>query len=171
LVTEFLLGNVYFFLAGALALSMRRAPGVLAVPVLTKIAPAVVGVWFIVRGEWRSVLGAVAGTLVIVAPSVALAPQAWASWLAFLSSSARDGGIGASLRLLGALVLVVYAGRCSRAWLLAPATILACPVLGGYSPLAVCAAIPRLLEFSRDRRDEAASAELDDPFPLEPTER
>ena len=51
-----------------------------------------------------------------------------------------------------ALVLVVWAARRNQAWLLAPALILACPVLGGYGPLAVLAAIPRLLQWQREHR-------------------
>ena len=76
-VTEILLGNVYFFFAGALVVSLRRAPWALALPVLTKIAPGVVGVWFVVRREWRSALWAVGTTVVIVALSYAIAPAAW----------------------------------------------------------------------------------------------
>jgi hypothetical protein len=52
---------------------------------------------------------------------------------------------------------VVWAARRNQAWLLAPALILACPVLGGYGPLAVLAAIPRLLKWQRAHR--AATAE------------
>ena len=84
--------------------------------VLTKVAPGVVGVWFVVRRQWRATL-----------------------W-------------GATLRLAAALGIVIWAARTGRAWLLAPALILACPVLGGYGPLAVLAAIPRLLEFERAER-------------------
>lgn len=40
---------------------------------------------------------------------------------------------------------------------MAPALILDCPVLGGYGPLAVLAAIPRLLEFERAERAERAA--------------
>ena len=152
LVSDLLVGNLYFFFAAALVLAVRREPGALALPALTKIAPAVVGVWFLVRGEWRPLLRAVTATLVIVLLSCALAPEAWMAWLTFLSTSAEDRGLMAGLRLLLALAVVVYAAKTGRAWLLAPALILACPVLGGYGPLAVLAAIPRLLEHSRHER-------------------
>jgi len=151
-VTEILLGNVYFFFAGALVVSLRRAPWALALPVLTKIAPGVVGVWFVVRREWRSALWAVGTTVVIVALSYAIAPAAWVAWAQFLVESAGQRGGTAALRALAALGVVIWAARTGRAWLLAPALILACPVLGGYGPLAVLSAIPRLLQFERTER-------------------
>ncbi|MGZ4698045.1 MAG: glycosyltransferase 87 family protein [Oryzihumus sp.] len=145
LVAELLLGNVYVFLAGALVLSLRRAPGALALPLLTKVAPGVVGVWFVARREWRAVLQAAAATAAIALVSVALAPHAWLDWVQFLARTAGGHGGSVGLRLLVALGVCLFAARGGRAWLLAPALILACPVIGGYGPLAVLAAVPRLL--------------------------
>jgi Glycosyltransferase family 87 len=146
---EILMGNVYLFFAGALVVSLRRAPGALALQVLTKVAPGVVGVWFVVRRQWRAALWAAGVTLLIVAVSVAIDPAAWMAWFRFLGQTAGERGGAATLRLAAALGIVIWAARTGRAWLLAPALILACPVLGGYGPLAVLAAIPRLLEFER----------------------
>jgi hypothetical protein len=152
LVTEVLLGNVYIFFAGALALAIGRAPGALALPILTKIAPGVVGMWLVVRGEWRAAAQAAAVTLAIAAVSVLLAPHAWVAWGHFLihNSMTSRGGF-AAVRLVVAVLVIVWAARRSQAWLLAPAMILACPVLGGYGPLAVLAALPRLLEWQREQ--------------------
>jgi hypothetical protein len=151
-ITEMLLGNVYIFFAGALVVSLGRAPGALALPALTKVAPSVVGAWFLVRREWRAASWAVGVTVLIVAVSAAIAPSAWVAWIEFLAhSAAQRGGMG-SLRLVVALVIVIWAAKRGHAWLLAPAMILACPVLGGYGPLAVLAAIPRLLRFERTER-------------------
>ena len=152
LIAEILLGNVYFFLAGALVLSLGRAPGALAFPLLTKIAPGVVGVWFVVRREWRAAGWAAGVTVLIVAVSVAIAPSAWLAWAHFLAHSAGQGGTSRALRLAAAAGIAIWAARTGRAWLLAPALLLACPVLGGLSPLAVLAAIPRLLQFERVER-------------------
>ena len=154
--TEILLGNVYIFFAAALVVSLGRAPGALALPALTKIAPCVVGFWFVVRREWRAALWAAGVTLLIVAVSVAIAPSEWLAWAQFLSHSAGQRGGTATLRLAAALGIVIWAARTGRAWLLAPAMILACPVLGGYGPLAVLAAIPRLVQF--ERKERAAKA-------------
>ena len=144
-VAELLLGNVYVFFAGALVLGLRRAPGAFALPLLTKVAPGVVGVWFVARREWRALLQAAAVTAGVVLVSVAVALQAWLDWVQFLARNAGGHGGTAGLRLLLALGVCLYAARSGRAWLLAPALILACPVLGGYGPLAVLAAVPRLL--------------------------
>src|SRR5450759_4268829 len=151
-IAEILLGNVYLFFAGALVVSLGRAPGALALPALTKIAPSVVGFWFVVRREWRAALWAAGVTTLIMAVSVAIAPAEWLAWAQFLSHSAGQRGGTATLRLAAALGITIWAARTGRAWLLAPALILACPVLGGYGPLAVLAAIPRLLQFERIER-------------------
>ena len=49
-VSELLLGNVYLLFAASLVLSLGRFPGAVALPILTKVAPGVVGLWF-VAGE------------------------------------------------------------------------------------------------------------------------
>ena len=152
LIAEILLGNVYFFLAGALVLSLGRAPGALALPLLTKIAPGVVGVWFIVRREWRAAGLAAGVTVLIVAVSAAFAPAAWLAWGQFVAHSAGQGAGPRTVRLAAALGITIWAARTGRAWLLAPALILACPALGGYNSMAVLAAIPRLLQFERTER-------------------
>jgi hypothetical protein len=148
-IAEILLGNVYLFFAGALVVSLGHAPGALALPVLTKIAPSVVGFWFVVRRQWHAVFWAAGVTALIVAVSVAIAPTQWLAWAQFLTHAAGQRGGTATLRLAAALAIVIWAGRKGHAWLLAPAMILACPVLGGYVPLAVLAAIPRLVRFER----------------------
>ncbi len=162
-VSELLLGNVYLLFAASLVLSLGRFPGAVALPILTKVAPGVVGVWFVARGEWRKVLWVAGTTAAIVFVSVLTVPDAWVSWIQFLGTSAGDRGFGSTVRLVLALGIVVWAARRNQAWLLAPALILACPVLGGYGPFAVLAAIPRLLQWQRAHR--AATAETVDMSP------
>ena len=151
-IAEILLGNVYFFFAGALVVSLGRAPGALALPLLTKIAPGIVGIWFVVRREWRAAGWAAAVTVLIVAVSAAFAPAAWLAWGQFVAHSAGQGAGPRTARLAAALGITIWAARTGRAWLLAPALILACPSLGGYNSVAVLAAIPRLLQFERTER-------------------
>ena len=151
-IAELLLGNVYFFFAGALVLSLGRAPGALALPILTKISPGIVGVWFVVRHEWRAAGWAAGTTVLIVGVSAAIDPAAWLAWAQFLAHSAGQGGGSRLLRLAAAMGVVIWAARTGHAWLLAPALIFACPALGGYNSLAVLAAIPRLLQFERAER-------------------
>jgi hypothetical protein len=157
-IAEIVLGNVYIFFAGALVVSLGRAPGALALSALTKVAPCIVGVWFVVRRQWRSAAWAAGVTVLIVAVSVAIAPAEWLAWAHFLAHSAGQRGGTATLRLAAGLGIVIWAARTGRAWLLAPALILACPVLGGYNALAVLAAIPRLVHFERT---ESAAKALD----------
>jgi Glycosyltransferase family 87 len=162
-VSELLLGNVYLLFAASLVLSLGRFPGVIAFPILTKVAPGVVGVWFVARREWRKVFWVAGTAAAIVVVSVLTAPDAWARWVDFLGMAAGDRGLGSTVRLVLALVLVVWAARRDQAWLLAPAMILACPVLGGYGPFAVLAAIPRLLRWQREHhvpRGEKVTASL-----------
>ena len=177
-VAEILLGNLYFFYAAVLVLAVRRVPGMLLLPLLTKIAPALVGLWFVVRGDWRYVRSTVLATAAVVCVSALLAPSAWRGWLEFVLGSADgdsvSGGItGVVLRLLVAAALVLVAGRTGRAWLLAPSLLLACPLLGGFSPLGILTAIPRLVEWERAERSgttgekhEAVVATSDDPAPV-----
>jgi hypothetical protein len=158
-VAELLLGNLYFFYAAVLVLAVRRVPGMLQLPLLTKIAPGVVGLWFVVRGDWRYVRSTVLVTAAVVAVSVLLDPSAWRGWIDFVLGSSGGGSIrggiaGVALRLVLAVALVVFAGRSGRAWLLAPALLLACPLVGGFSPLAILAAIPRLVEWQRSQPED-----------------
>lgn len=151
-ISEILLGNLYLFFAAALVVSLGRAPGALALPVLTKITPGVVGIWFVVRREWRAALRSAGVTILIVSVSVVFAPEAWLAWVHFLAQSAGERAGTATLRAAVALGIVIWAAKTGHAWLLAPALILACPVLGGYGPVAVLAAIPRLLQFECTER-------------------
>lgn len=166
-VSELLIGNVYLLFAASLVLAVGRRPGAVALPLLTKFAPGVVGLWFVARGEWRRAAWAAATTLGIVAMSVAVNPQAWLDWVHFLGTSAGDRGTGSTLRLAVALVVVVLAARRGWAWLLAPALILACPVLGGYGSLAVLAAIPRLLSWQRRQLPGEGSTQRRDEGPAD----
>jgi hypothetical protein len=149
--TELILGNLYLFYAVVLVLALRRMPGALALPLLTKVFPFIPALWFVVRREWSSLLRLSIVVVAVVAVSVALDPGAWASWVTFLLSSAGTGeGYGADVRLVVAVALVVWAARRNAAPLLAVAMVLACPVFGGYSPLAILTAVPRLMQWQRD---------------------
>jgi hypothetical protein len=144
-VTEIMLGNIYILFAAALVVGLTRFPGAFAIFAITKVSPSIVVLWFIVRREWGKAAVAVGTTAAVVLVSAAISPQAWVDWGRFLLTSAGDGSVGAPVRAVLAVVLVIWAARTDKAWLLAPAVLLACPVFGGWGPLAVLAAIPRLL--------------------------
>ena len=140
---ELMLGNVYSLFAVVLVLGFRR-PGLWAFPALTKITPALGPVWFAVRREWRALAISLLTTVAIALVSFAIAPGLWREWFDFLRKQ-RDGSAGFVTRFVVALALTAYGARSGRRWLLAPAMVLATPVIGGPSPLSLLAAIPRLL--------------------------
>lgn len=156
-VPELVLGNLYVFYAAVLVLMLRRAPGVVALPLLTKVFPGIVGLWFVVRREWRAVGWAVISSCLIVAVSAAFSPHAWLAWIRFLTTSADSGrGSVAMIRFVVSACIVIWAARRGHAWLLAPALVLASPVLGAYSNLAVLVALPRLFRQGREHGSEAS---------------
>ncbi len=161
-VTELMLGNVYILFAAALVVGLTRFPGAFAIFAITKLSPSVVFLWFVVRREWTKAAIAAGTTVAIVLVSAAINPQAWVDWVRFLLTSTGEGSVGAPVRAVLSIVVVVWAARTDRAWLLAPAILLACPVFGGWGPLAVLAAVPRLLiafpQPSRHSRDVRTAA-------------
>ncbi len=86
-------GNIDLFIAAAVALGFRY-PWTWGFVLLTKVTPGVGLLWFAVRREWRSLLIALGVTGTIVAVSVAVNPQLWQEWFAFLARRAGrwDGG-------------------------------------------------------------------------------
>ncbi|MDR6862234.1 glycosyltransferase family 87 protein [Phycicoccus sp. 3266] len=147
---EILSGNIYWLLAVVAVVGVRRGyPWVL--PALTKVLPTPGPLWFLLRGEWRR-FWAFGGALVAVtALSVAMTPELWRQWVAFLTEHGGDTG-AASLgfvpplwvRLPAALAVLVWGARRNRPWVLAPVMLLSTPVVGMGS-FALLAAIPQLL--------------------------
>ena len=137
-------GNVIGLLAVTLVIGMGRAPEAWAFPALTKVTITLGPLWFLARGQWRSLARAAAATAVVVAISAAINPGAWADWLQLLL---HHPGLDPSLpyRIVAAAGVAVYAARRDRMWLLAPAMVLATPVTHGLGQyLTLLAAIPRL---------------------------
>jgi hypothetical protein len=141
-------GNVFWLLAVAAVLGTTRgAPWCAAA--FTKVLPCVGPVWFVLRGEWRLLRGFVVAFVLLLAVSVISAPGLWQDWVRFLLD---NGGSSPGLafvpplrvRLPVAAVLLVYAARTDRAWLLPVVMLLASPVVGTGN-LALLAAIPRLV--------------------------
>lgn len=162
LTPELVLGNLYVFYAAVLVLMLRKRPEALALPLLSKIFPGVVGLWFLVRREWRSAAMVVLTTGGAAAISMALNPSAWVGWIQFLLTTSNSGsGVQAWVRFVLAALLVVVAGRSDRPWLLAPAMVLATPILGAFTNLVPLIAIPRLLQWSRAQASLAGGAQQD----------
>lgn len=143
-------GNVHLLIAAAIALG-RRHPWLWAVPLLTKVTPAVGLVWFAVRREWRELAIAVGTAAALVAASLlfslALGRDLWGEWLASVGATAAGAPLGQvsiaiplAVRLPAAVALVAWGARSDRSWTLAVGATLALPVLWP-SGLAVLAAL------------------------------
>lgn len=148
---ELLAGNIYIFLAGAAVIGIQK-PVAWAFPILTKVTTGVGLLWFAVRGEWWQVLKAVGGLFLIVTVLYLVNPAEWHAWVRFLfehREGTMDGQTIFFLRCLLAVVLVVVGARKHWPWLIAPAMVLASPVLVGLIPFSMLAAIPRLARLPR----------------------
>lgn len=147
---EVMSGNVFVPMAVVAVLGMRL-PQLWAFVALTKITPCLGPVWFAARGEWGAVARAAGATAAVVLVSAVLAPGLWVDWVHFLVDQARlsDGAVGyaflpgPAFRVPVALVLVVWAARTDRVWLLPVAMVVATPFIWNGS-FTLLAAIPRL---------------------------
>lgn len=132
-------GNIELPMAASLAV-----PVLWLVPIMAKVTPAVLLVWFVVRREW-STLARIAGVALAVSLlAEVVLPGSWAAWLGALRSEAGQDALYLPLRLAAAVALTVHAGLTGRRWLLPVALLLSLPHLG-WSSLAVLAAMPRFL--------------------------
>jgi hypothetical protein len=148
-------GNITGFLALALVLGMRR-PGAWALPLLTKVLVCIGPIWFVARGEWRALRTFAVTTALIVGVSVAISPHLWTDWIGFLFDH-RGSDPSAVLRFVAAAACVVVAARRNKPWVLAPAMILASPLLTGIGEyLSLLAAIPRLRAYERAQAEPSA---------------
>jgi len=163
-------GNITILLAAAVVLGFRRA-GTWALPILTKVTPALGLLWFAARREWRPLLEAGLVTALIVVVSAVLAPGLWDDWLHLLASSTESSTVSGSvpvpllLRLPVAAVLIAWAAARDRRWLLPIGVLLAMPVIwwGSFALLAGSVALERrhietrllalLSRGERERRD------------------
>lgn len=144
---ELVVGNIYLLLAATAIVGLRR-PAAWSFAVLTKVTTGVGLLWFAARGEWRRLLEAVGATALIVAVGYALDPGAWNGWLQFLlanRSGTPDNSISFVARCAVAVGLVAVGARKQWPFLVAPAMVLASPVLTPVIPLTILAAVPRLL--------------------------
>lgn len=144
---ELVVGNIYILLAAAAVVGMQR-PAAWSFAVLTKVTTGVGLLWFACRGEWKKLLQGVGATVLIVAVSYAFDPKAWSDWLQFLfenRSGTPDSGASFVVRCAIAVALIVIGARKQWPFLVAPAVVLASPVLVSVVPWTVLIAIPRLL--------------------------
>ena len=160
---EVVSGNIDVVLALAAVVGLRR-PLAWVVPALTKVAPCVGPIWFLLRREWRPLAIALGGTLIIALPSVALTPVLWRQWLVFLWTHAGESQIALGLRLSPPLIIrlpiglavLAWGAHRNRRWTLPVAMLLCEPVLWQGS-FTVLAAIPRMLTLRSSAEASPAS--------------
>jgi hypothetical protein len=158
--SELFHGNVHLLIAAALILSLRQPVAYLFL-VLSKVSPGCMALWWVVRREWRSLAIAVGVSFAVATVAVLLQPTAWAAWITHISSESNSAPnlimIPLAVRLPIAAIVVVIAARLDRPWLLAPAVVLALPLLW-YHGLAVLVAATPLLRHERAARGESPRA-------------
>jgi Glycosyltransferase family 87 len=146
--SDLLLGNINVFIAVAIVLALQR-PAWWAFALLTKLSPAVGGLWHLVRGEWRAVGWSALVVSALVGISFAIQPAAWIDWVDLLLGSLTARGASTSefgpltIRLPLAAAIVVIGALTRRAWTLPIAALVAMPVIWP-ATIAVLTAIPRL---------------------------
>lgn len=143
---EIVVGNINILLAAAAVIGMQR-PIFWTFPILTKVALGIGLTWFVFQGNWKALLRGAGGAALIVAILYLIDPQPWSAWIQFLfahTDGTEDGRSYFIARCALALLLVAYGARRHKAWLIAPAMVLASPIVFNWTSLALLASIPRL---------------------------
>jgi hypothetical protein len=148
---DVLLGNIHGLLAVALVLSVRY-PAAWAFPLLTKPPLGVGMLSYVGDRNWRGLLQALGVTGAVLGVSFAFSPHLWSAWFRLLTAGQVRPAGGTSLfvvRLVIGGTLCFLAARSGRHWLLPLGVFVAAPIFG-IAGLGLLAAIPRLLDESRD---------------------
>jgi hypothetical protein len=111
--------NVEIFMAIAIVLGLRRWPWLFTILALLKVSPGLGIVYLALRRRWRDAGVSLLVGAVIVAVSLALAPDLWRAWLDAIAGRADIVGnsvlpIPYSARAVAGFVLAVVAGLLGR---------------------------------------------------------
>ena len=154
ILLEALNGNVHIFMALAIWAGMRW-PAAWSFLLLTKVTPGVGVLWFAARREWRKFGLAIGATLGIILFGLVVAPNQWFDWFGFLAGATALPQVGTlpplALRLPLAAVIVWFAARTDRAWLVPFACVLAMPTIWIQSSALLLACFPLYWERERFR--------------------
>jgi hypothetical protein len=148
-LAELFLGNVNLLIALAIVVGMRR-PAAWAFVLLTKITPGIGLLWFVGRGQWRSLAIAIGATAVVTLASFALAPHLWFEFRQAMTAQAGAAidvpplalQISLPIRLVLAAIVVLFAALTDRAWLVPVAATIGAPAIWGNVLVILIAAIP-----------------------------
>lgn len=155
---ELTIGNINLLIAGATVLALRT-PALWIFQVFTKVTLGIGVLWFAFRGDWQRLLQSIVAILAAIGLSFAVDSTAFLAWIEFLlghKEGTADGQLGFFLRCVAAILLLAVGARTSKAWLIAPALLLASPIAFNYAALSLLAAIPRLNRIGTD--DTAANS-------------
>ena len=147
-------GNISLLLAVAMVVGFRW-PAAWAFVLLTKVTPGIGLLWFLVRGEWRSLGIALGATALVVAVSAVIMPGAWLEWIDLLVRLAGRDGTWAAVpipflvRLPIAVVVVVWGALTDRRWTVPVAGMIALPALW-YGSLTMLLAVVALRDPDRN---------------------
>ena len=161
ILLELLNANIHLFMALAIWAGMRW-PGAWSFLLLTKVTPGIGVLWFVVRREWRNLAWALGTTAAIVLVGFAIAPQQWLGWFESLAISAGNPQVGdlpsLAVRLPVAALVIVFAARTDRAWLVQVGCLLAMPTIWLQSAALLTACFPLWWDRARWQRDDRAAA-------------
>ncbi|HXG26226.1 MAG TPA: glycosyltransferase family 87 protein [Candidatus Binatia bacterium] len=161
ILLELLNANIHLFMALAIWAGLRW-PGAWSFLLLTKVTPGVGVLWFAVRREWRNLALALGITAAIVAVGFVLAPAQWIGWFESLLISAGNPQVGdlpsLAVRLPLAVLLVAFAARTDRAWLVPFGCLLAMPTIWLQSSALLAACFPLWRDRARWQRTGTAGA-------------
>ena len=147
---EISVGNVYSFFAVVAVVGLSR-PAAWALPLLTKMTPGLGPVWFAARRQWRNLAVSLAITAAIAAASIGYTPEAWEQWLHFLSVNAGGNQWYMPVRVAAAVMLTAIGAIKGKPWVIAPAMLLANPVIvNAWMGITLLAALPRLCSMSSE---------------------
>ena len=130
-------GNIHILIAVAVLLGFRH-PWTWAFVLLTKFTAGVGLLWFVVRGEWRSLGIALGSTAVLCLVSFIIMPSLWPEWIDYALVAFRLDTdeywsnlirVPLWIRMLAAAAIVTWGARTDRRWTVLVATTLALPVL------------------------------------------
>jgi hypothetical protein len=127
-------GNINLLIAYAAVLGLT-VPAAWAIPALTKVTPGVGMLWLAFRGRWTAFWAALVMTSALAVTSYLLAPGLWSDWLSVLDGENPAAAYAWSIpipfviRLPVAVLLLWWAARTNRAWMVPVACFLALPVI------------------------------------------
>ena len=149
------IGQLDMLMAAAIVIGFRY-PVAWVLPIITKVTPGIGVLWYAARGEWRSVGIALGATAAVVSLSMAVDPRAWASWLEMVlrfelptSAAGVYLPVPVWVRLPIVALVIVFAARTNRRWLLPVAVCFSLPTVWLNTPTILVAILP-LLEAGAD---------------------